>query len=153
MAEPKTVGTPRSRRTLRAAVVVTVLACVLLLWESISDQPSPPSSPRPPRVTSRERPKPPQQVARKVPPAAVVAPLPEPAPPPPVVVPVDPATLRLSDIVIDPEDPSVRFAVIDGVAVRAGETIGGHPVREVRADRVLIGEESEVTLLPHEEDR
>ncbi len=80
-------------------------------------------------------------------------PLPVLLPPPPVIVPVDPTTLRLSDIVIDPTDPSASFAVIDGVAVRVGETIGGHPVREVLPDRVLIGEESEVVLLPQEEDR
>ena len=145
---------PRKRRTLRAAVLVTVLACAVLLWESVAG--NVPSRPRPGRsqVSSRVRPKPPQLVAARQDPVKVVRPVPPPPPPPPPVAqPVDLATLRLSDIVIDPVDPSARFAVVDGVAVRAGESIGGHTVREVLPDRVLIGEESEVMLLPSDEDR
>ncbi len=153
MPERLIATTPRARRTLRAAVLMTVFACGLLLWESVTEKPAPGISADRPRAASREIPGPPRQIARKEAPARAVKPLPEPPPPPPVIVPVDPATLRLSDIVIDPTDPSARFAVIDGVAVRAGERIGGHPVREVLPDRVLIGEESEVLLLPEEEDR
>ena len=88
-------------------------------------------------------------------PTPAVDPTPSVDPTPPVdhTPPVDPTTLRVSDIVIDPMDPSVRFAVIDGVAIRAGETIGGHRVQKVLPDRVLIGEEGTIVLLPSKEER
>ena len=155
MADQPLVADSRRRRASRAAVLVTLLALALLAWEAV-DRPARPQPGRGQRYTTaraRHRASPPVTARRQT--AKIVPPVPTPPPPPPpppVVAPVDPATLRLSDILQDP-DPAVRFAVIDGVAVRAGEMIGGHPVRAVLPDRVLIGEESETVLIPEEEDR
>ncbi len=145
------------RRTPGIALLLTALVVALILWESLSLKMPPPKDTVGRQSTARRirelqaqveiRPVPMPMVAPTPPPPLSPAPALEPTPP------VDPTTLRVSDIVIDPMDPAARFAVINGLAVRAGETIGGHRVQKVLPDRVLIGEEGTVVLLPSKEDR
>jgi hypothetical protein len=70
----------------------------------------------------------------------------EPAPPPDPSTPVDPGSLTVTRILLDPGDPDATFAVIEGRAVRAGESVGGWPVFRVERDRVLLGVEGERVL-------
>ena len=139
------------QRTSRIALLLTVLVTGLLVWESQSPKASPQRTTSRQRFSVRSNPEPAVRVEKKLEPLPVMAPTPPPPPPAPALPPivrVDPATLHLSEIIIDPADPAARFAVIDGVAVRAGETICGHRVKEVLPDRVLIGEEGTMVLLP-----
>ncbi len=145
------------RRTPGIALLLTVLITGLLLWEALSPKDLPPQGTAGRQSTPRRIREPLAPVGSRPAPIQMVvptAPCPSPSPSPALKAtpPVDPGTLRVSDIVIDPTDPAVRFAVIGGVAVRAGETIGGHRVQEVLPDRVLIGEEGTIVLLPSEED-
>jgi hypothetical protein len=154
MADHSIPADSRRRRATRAAVLITLSAVVLLAWEAVErDVFARPARGRPcVPAAARSRRNPPAPGERQ--PARIVPPVPAAAPAAaPPAAPVDPATLHVEEIVIDPSDPAARFAVIDGVAVRAGELIGGHPVRAVLPDRVLIGEESEIVLLPPEEER
>ena len=58
--------------------------------------------------------------------------------------------LVVGRIVHDPSDPDASFAEILGRAVRAGEEIGGHRVHRVEPDRVLLGADGEIVLMPRE---
>lgn len=154
MDEHVNAAVTKRGRTNRIAALLVLLASGLLLWEAASlGKPAQSRRPPGPRVVASRAPSPPALAVTKPEPEPTVAVSPPP-PPPPVepAAPVDPKTLHVSDILVDPLDPAARFAVIDGVAVRAGETIGGHQVVKVLPDRVLIGEEGIELLLPQTED-
>lgn len=106
-----------------------------------------------PRARGRVgRPRPASPPARPSP----AAPKPAAKTPPPKTAapsPVDPAELAVTRIVFDARDPDATFAVIRGVAVRAGDRIGGWRVHSVERNRVLLGAEGEIELLLDDRER
>ncbi len=135
-----------ARSAGRLALLLALLAIVLVLWETVD--PPPQERPPPERVAHRTTPLPSaRRAAVPIPevPIPAIAPLPIVLESKPGIV-ADPRGLRLTEIVSDAEDPALRFAVIDDLAVRVGEKIKGNPVREILPDRVLVGQRGEVVL-------
>jgi hypothetical protein len=135
-------------------MLLMVLAVGLLLWEAAADKPKPRRRAAKEQAAPRTRPAPRGRIQTREKPRRMIVATPElrhtEVPP---AAPAHPAEMRLTEIFVDPADPTGSFAIIDGAAVRVGEEIRGHRVAEVRADRVLLGKAGEFELVPNTEER